>query len=74
MTYLKQFRDGRETVTEITKEQARHYLEGYWKPEFLDDILNNDRAFRLWTPFSFIWTKDDNGLIPMAGFMGVVGD
>ena len=74
MTYLKQFRDGRETVTEITKEQARRYLEGYWKPKFLDDIFSNDRAFRLWTPFSIIWTKDDNGLIPMAGFMGVVGE
>ena len=73
MKYFKQYKDGSE-AREITKEEARQTLDGHWKPEVLDDIFDNEKGFRLWTPFSIVWTKTENGLVPIGGFYGVVGD
>lgn len=57
--------------TQITKEQARHYLEGSYNKEAVDDVIDNGKSFQLWTPFRVIWTEDEKGLIPMAGFYGI---
>lgn len=71
MKYMKRFK-GKEEVFEITKEQAKETLFGYWKDNFLDDIFDNNKAFRLDTHFSEVWTVNDDGLVPIAGFYGVV--
>lgn len=39
----------------------------------LDDIFDNDRGFRLETSYSVVWTKNEKGQVPMAGFYGIVG-
>ena len=72
---MRYFYEDKDTgkVAEIDKETARRWLDGNWKEEYLDDIFDNDRMFRLYTAFSTIWTQTDNGLVPMAGFIGVVG-
>ena len=71
MKYFKRFK-GKEEITEVTKEKARDTLEGYWKEKFLDDIFGNNKSFRLETSFSEVWTESDDGLVPVAGFYGVV--
>ena len=70
MKYYKQYL-GENAVTEISRDEAKRMLEGWWKPEFLQEVFDKEKAFRLWTAFSVVWTKDENGLVPMAGFMGV---
>lgn len=72
MKYFKQYKDEAKGF-EITKEEARNALEGHWDKEMLDDIFCNNKGFRLYTPFSEIWTVSDDGLVPMAGFYGIVG-
>ena len=74
MKYWKMFKDGRCKVVEITKEEAKKTLTGYWDKKFLNDIFKNDKAFQLDTPYSIIWTENEFGLVPMAGFYGVVGE
>ena len=69
MKYFKQYK-GEEEINVITKEQARKTLSGHWDEEMLNDIFDNEKAFRLFTPFSEVWTMTDDGLIPMAGFYG----
>ena len=64
---------GETHTSEISKEEAQHYLEGAYIKEAVDDIMNNDKSFRLRTPYRDIWTVTDEGLIPMAGFYGIVG-
>lgn len=71
--YFKQYKGTQFAPQEVTKEKARETLEGYYKKEALDDIFDNDREFRLETSYSIIWTKNDEGQVPMAGFYGVVG-
>lgn len=56
---------------EITKEEAREWLDGHFNPEQLDEIFSKEKAFRLYTPYAFVWTQTDDGLVPMAGFYGV---
>lgn len=60
-----------QSSNEITKEQAKHYLEGAYKAQAVADIMDNEKQFRLRTPFRDIWTKSENGMIPMPGFYGV---
>ena len=55
MKYFKQFK-GKDEVMEITKEQARNTLDGYWKDEWLDEIFAKEKKFRLFTNMSFVWT------------------
>lgn len=69
--YYKQYKEINVIPFEITKEEARKTLEGYWIEDAMKDIFENDRQFRLFTPFSTVWTKDENGKVPMAGFYGV---
>lgn len=71
MRYFKQYKEINATPFEITKEEARKTLEGYWIEDAVKDIFENDRQFRLFTPFSTVWTKDENGKVPMAGFYGI---
>lgn len=71
MRYFQQYKKPDATEFEITKEQARHILEGNWKEEMLEDIFENEKSFRLFTMFSKIWTMDENGLVPVPGFYGV---
>lgn len=72
MKYFKQYR-GEDEVKEIAKEEAKHYLEGWWKDDALEDIFANNKAFRLWTPYCEIWTETEDGRVPMAGYYGIVG-
>lgn len=60
-----------QDVAQITKEQAREYLERCYIKEHVDEVIDNGEQFCLWTPFRDIWTEDENGLTPMAGFYGV---
>lgn len=57
--------------TQITKEQARHYLERSYVKEAVDEVIDNEKQFQLWTPYRVVWTMDENGLTPIAGFYGV---
>ena len=73
MTYYKQYKGTQFAPQELTKEKVRETLEGYYKKEALDDIFDNDREFRLETSYSVVWTKNEQGQVPMAGFYGIVG-
>ena len=72
MRYFKQYKEVNAIPFEITKEEARKTLESYWIEDAVNDMFENDRQFRLFTPFSTVWTKDENGNIPMAGFYGIL--
>ena len=58
---------------QITKEEARYFLGGYYKKSFVDEVIEGEQVFRLKTPYAEIWTKTDDGLVPMPGFYGVCG-
>lgn len=73
MTYYKLYKGTQFAPQEVAKEKARETLDGYYKKEALDDIFDNNRGFRLETSYSVVGTKDDEGLVPMAGFYGIVG-
>lgn len=70
--YYKLYKGTQFAPQEVTKEEARKTLEGYYKAEALDDIFDNGKGFRLATAYSEIWTSK-NGFVPMAGFYGIVG-
>lgn len=70
MKYFKQYK-GSEEVKEITKEEAKRTLDGWWKEEALKDVFENEKPFRLYTAYAEVWTEDKNRLTPMAGFYGV---
>jgi len=72
MKYFKQYKEVNAIPFEITKEEARKTLEGYWIEDAVNDIFENDRQFRLSTSFSTVWTMDENGKVPMAGFYGIL--
>ena len=72
MKYLSRIK-GEDQVEELSKERARFLLEGAYLKEAVDDIFDNDRAFYLHTMTREIWTKTDEGMVPMPGFYGVVG-
>ena len=73
MKYFKQLKESGAQVVEVSKEEARRTLEGWWKDEALDEIFENNVQFRLWTAFCEVWTEDENGFGPIAGFYGTVG-
>ena len=72
MKYYKQYKEPNAKPFEISKDEARQSLEGYWKPEALDEIFDKEKGFRLFTPFAIIWTKTEDGLVPTADYYGVV--
>lgn len=72
MKYYKQNNSEGEP-REISKADARYFLSGYYKKSFVDEVFEGEQSFRLKTPYSEIWTKTDEGLVPMAGFYGVCG-
>lgn len=69
MKYFKMYVNSEEAL-EITKEEARRILDGWWTKDSLQDIFDNDKTFRLYTPCVQVWTND-NGLVPTPGFYGV---
>ena len=71
MKYFKQYKEIGATPKEITKEEAIRTLEGYWNDDALDDIFNNDKMFRLYTPYADVWAMTNDGKIPVAGFYGI---
>lgn len=73
MRYFKMYKCGEQEAVEITKDEARRTLTGHWDEKALKDIFDNDRGFRLFTPYAEVWTMSDDGLVPMAGFYGIVG-
>lgn len=62
-----------DKVVELSKEEAKSKLEGCYRQEFLDEIFDSEIGFRLYTPYRDIWTQDDKGRVPIAGFYGTVG-
>lgn len=70
MTYFKLYKGTQFAPQEVTKEEARKNLEGYYNKEALDDIFDKGKEFRLATAYSEIWTNKD-GMVPMAGFYGI---
>lgn len=72
MKYFKQYKEPDAKAFEVTKEEARKTLEGHWSNDVLDEIFNEEKPFRLWTPYSVVWTKK-RGKVPMAGFYGICG-
>ena len=58
-------------MEELSKERARFLLEGCYIKEHVDDVMDNEKAFRLRTMTRDIWTKTDSGMVPMNGFYGV---
>ena len=73
MKYYKQYKEAGAEPEEVTKEEAKRTLEGWWRQETLDDIFEQDKGFRLYTAYAEVWTKTEDGMIPMAGFYGTVG-
>ena len=71
MKYFKKYVDQKDAV-EVTAEEAKRALEGWWNDDALHDIFTKGIAFRLYTPYCEVWTND-NGKVPMAGFYGTCG-
>lgn len=71
MRYYKMYKEDEAELFEVTKEEAKRTLEGYWNKEELNRIFNNEISFRLWSPFAEVWTETDNGLVPAPGFWGI---
>lgn len=57
---------GESEPEQITKEEARHYLACCYYEKFVDDIINNDKFFKLHTPVRMVWTKSLSGKVPDA--------
>lgn len=72
MKYYKKYKEQNATAFEITKEEAKGTLNGWWHEDAVNDIFENERQFRLYTPYADVWTKGDNGMVPMPGFYGVI--
>ena len=60
-----------DKIQEISKERAQELLENCYQKKAVRDWFKNEKVFRLQTPVREIWTKTDDGLIPMPGFYGV---
>ena len=73
MRYFKQYKEKGAEPQEITKEEARRLLDGWWNEESLDEMFSKGKAFRLFTPYCEVWTQNERGMVPMAGFYGIVG-
>lgn len=71
MKYFKMHKEADAKAVEITKEDAMELLAGYWYQEFLDDMFEKELVFRLYTPYSFIWSRTDDGRVAMPGFYGI---
>ena len=68
--YFKRFFDENEPY-EISKDEARNYLSACYNPDFIDEIIDGSKIFRLNTMFSQIWTETADGKTPAAGFYGL---
>lgn len=72
MKYYKVYREAGAKAVEISKDEAKRILTGWWKDDFLARIFDEEVPFRLYTPYSEVWTKTEDGRVPMAGFYGTV--
>lgn len=70
--YYKLYKGTQFAPREVSVKEAMQSLEGYYKDDALKDIFDNEKEFRLSTPYSEVWTNND-GKVPMAGFYGIVG-
>ena len=59
-------------VKELTAEEAMDYLMSTYKKNEVKRLFKESISFRLITPYREIWTKDDQGRVPMAGFYGII--
>lgn len=57
MKYLSLVK-GETEVEELTKERARFLLENCYYKEFVDDLFDNNKEFRLQTMTREIWTQE----------------
>ena len=71
MKYYKRIRESGSNTEPITKDEALRLLSGWWDEAALKDTFAKDKAFRLYTPYSYVWTETEDGLAPTAGFYGV---
>ena len=59
---------------QITKDEARIFLEETLDDfDTINDVINNEKPFRIHTSVRNIWTMTDDGLVPMPGFYGICG-
>ncbi len=43
---------------EIPKEKAMEILEGWWNQPLIQDIFTHNKLFKLYTPFSVIYSEN----------------
>ena len=71
MRYLSMIKGERE-VEELSKERVESLLKACYNEEFVDDIIDNSKAFRLMTSFREIWTETyENGNLFVPTDFGV---
>lgn len=74
---MKYFTSNRVTGSkkqEISKEEVKRLLGGWWEEDSIDKILEEESSFRMHTPYADVWTETEDGMVPMPGFYGVVGE
>ena len=70
MKYFSSYKWDGETE-EISAEKAKDLLTGYWNEDVLNHIFKDEKVFRLYTPYRYVWSKTDDGKVLMPGFEGV---
>lgn len=71
MTYVREFY-GSGRVTELTALQAQDELTGFYKPNFVEYLFTHGIHFRMPLGIGEIYTRDENGMVPQAGFYGTI--
>ena len=71
MKYYKMYKEHGAKAFEVSKEEARSTLEGWWKQDVLDRVFEKELVFRLYTPRSEVWTETDEHEVPIAGLYGI---
>lgn len=59
---------------QITRDEVVYFLEPHYTTKAVEHLLDTGLAFRIWTPYRDVWTKDENDMIPAPGFYGVCGE
>lgn len=73
MKYYQRFYGENGEPKEISAKKAKDVLSGWWKKEFLEKMFSDKASFRLYTPYSEIWSETDDFVVE-PGFYGVAGD
>ena len=56
MKYFKQYKEPEAKAFEITKEEAKQSLEGYWNQDALNEMFESDTPVKLFTPWAEVWS------------------